>query len=200
VEDTGPIPQAHPERVASGPTPDAEPVPPPEPWMLRALHEIGENDLLNPERFGYVRDVDHVAGFQPHRFTKLPELEGRKQLRWLLVRLELIGLLKYDRPKAYVTENLPRLDELGEAATRDVDDFEQAALTRLQTDQDVVIDESPTEIRMVGSLRAGNDCLECHSVRRGELIGALTYRLIPHGTPPPAENAVASRSTSPQDE
>ena len=65
-----------------------------------------------------------MAGFESHRFTKLPG-SGQEPWRrnWRVARLELVGLLKYDRPKAYVTEHLPRLDELGEAATRDLDDF-----------------------------------------------------------------------------
>ncbi len=42
-----------------------------------------------------------------------------------------------------------------------------------------MIADSPDQIRMVGSLRASQNCLDCHSVRRGELLGALTYELIP---------------------
>ena len=41
------------------------------------------------------------------------------------------------------------------------------------------IDDAPNRIRMVGSLRAGKDCMECHSIRRGELLGAFSYELVP---------------------
>jgi hypothetical protein len=34
-------------------------------------------------------------------------------------------------------------------------------------------------IRMVGSVRAAKDCLDCHSVDRGHLLGAFTYELVP---------------------
>jgi hypothetical protein len=44
---------------------------------------------------------------------------------------------------------------------------------------DFVIDDNDDRIRMVGSLRAGKNCLECHSVRRGELLGAFSYELVP---------------------
>jgi hypothetical protein len=47
----------------------------------------------------------------------------------------------------------------------------------LQSDEDVVIDESVDHIRMVGSLRAAKSCLACHSVHRGDLLGAFTYEL-----------------------
>ena len=172
--------RASPIRAASAPPAgqSAERVFPPRP-ALADLHDAGLHDLLDPGRFGYVQDRKHVAGFEAHRFTQLPKPAADPDRRWELTPLELIGLLKYDRPKAYVSEFLPRLEELGEAATRDVDEFEAAALERLRTDEDLVVDEAPERIRMVGSLRAGKDCLECHSVQRGELIGALSYEIVP---------------------
>ena len=90
---------------------------PPGKLALSQLHESGLRDLFDPQRLGYVKGVDEVAGFQSHRYTRLPRSTDTPESKWVLVRLELIGLLKYDRPKAYVTENLPRLAELGEAAT-----------------------------------------------------------------------------------
>jgi hypothetical protein len=30
---------------------------------------------------------------------------------------------------------------------------------------------------MLGSLRAAKQCLDCHNVQRGELLGAFSYRL-----------------------
>ena len=147
--------------------------------LLESLHWHGRDDFLNADRVGYVRDRGHVAGFQSHRFTMMPATSDRSwQTAWRIARLELIGLLKYDKPKAYVSEFLPRLDELGDAATRDLNEFESAALVRLRTQEDIVIDETPSRIRMLGSLRAGNTCIECHDVRRGELLGALSYEFV----------------------
>jgi len=42
-----------------------------------------------------------------------------------------------------------------------------------------MIDDSADRIRMVGSLRAAKNCLDCHSVQRGELLGAQTYEIVP---------------------
>jgi hypothetical protein len=163
-------------------------------WSLEALHRSGAEDLLDPDRIGYVTDVNHVAGFESHRFTRLPGSSQEPwRKNWAVTRLELIGLLKYDRPKAYVTEHLPRLDELGEAATRDLDDFESAALPRLRTYEDLVIDEQPRRIRLLGSLRAGVDCLQCHDVQRGELLGCLSYELLPVETPVATAQAAAEQ-------
>jgi hypothetical protein len=147
--------------------------------VLKSLHNEGLNDFLSADRMGYVKDLDHVAGFESHRFTRLPREMTDPSLRWAVVRMELIGLMKYDEPRAYVSEFLPRLDELGKAATREIDDFEQAALERLQTEEDLVIDEAPGRVRMLGSLRAGRQCLDCHSVERGQLLGALSYEIAP---------------------
>jgi hypothetical protein len=136
-----------------------------------------------------------VAGFQPHAFSEAPSLSaepgpcgGRKPLPWTLVRLELVGLLRHDTPVAYASENLPRMDELDEVPTRPLDPFERASLDALRADRDVVIEQHGGHILMLGSLRAGKDCLECHSVPRGTLLGALSYKLVPRAAaPPPAE-------------
>jgi hypothetical protein len=65
----------------------------------------------------YVRDRDHVAGFRPHQFRRLPDAPKR----WQVERLELISLLKHDRPVAYFSNNLPKMDELRDAPTRPLD-------------------------------------------------------------------------------
>lgn len=149
---------------------------------LLAFHESGAADFVNPDRIGYVQDRDHVAGFQSHRFTTIPEvgtLYSQPQSPWKVARLELVSLLKHEMPVAYVSKHLPQMDELRDAPTRPLEDFERRSLDRLALDEDVVLDETPDRIRMVGSLRAANECLKCHSVQRGELLGALTYELVP---------------------
>jgi hypothetical protein len=45
----------------------------------------------------------------------------------------------------------------------------------LRTAEDIVIDDSANPLRMLGSLRAADPCRDCHSVARGELLGAFTY-------------------------
>ncbi len=149
---------------------------------LQSMHDAGQADFLDAERFGFVKDRGHVAGFQPHQFGQVPALgrgNGPPPELWSVARLELISLLKHKTPVAYVSQNLPRMDELSAARTRHLDEFERQALEQLRSDEDVVVEETPDRIRMVGSLRAASNCLDCHSVRRGELLGALTYELAP---------------------
>jgi hypothetical protein len=147
---------------------------------LRDYHRKGAADFLDPERFGYVQDRRHVAGFEPHAFQEMPALRGpdAKDGDWTLEHLDLISLLKPTGPQAYVSANLPKLDELKTADTRLLHDFETRALAQLRTDDDVVIEEVEGSMRMVGALRAGTHCIQCHSVNRGELIGALSYEFL----------------------
>lgn len=155
--------------VATGPGRDA----------VEALHTAGVDDFLRPDRLGYVKNRDHVVGFQSHQFQAMPELPkpSRAETEWQVVRLELLGLLKGPTPHVYVSEHLPRMDELKDAATRPLNDFEGRSLPKLRTDEDIVVEESPNLVRMLGSLRAGKTCVLCHSVERGELLGAFSYEL-----------------------
>ena len=79
----------------------------------------------------------------------------------------------------YVLDHLPRMDQLSSdnAPTRPLDAFEIAALEQLRTKEDVVVEHKGDQYRMLGSLRAAKQCLDCHSVQRGELLGAFSYVL-----------------------
>jgi hypothetical protein len=156
-------------------------VPAPTPGELLSMHDSGFADFLNPGMTGYVIDRNHVAGFSSHRFSKIPDLGNPMKQRssWKIARLELVSLLKHEVPVAYVSSNLPQMDELRDAPTRPLDEFERQSIDRLRFDEDVMIDDTADRIRMIGSLRAAKDCLKCHSVQRGELLGALTYELVP---------------------
>jgi hypothetical protein len=137
----------------------------------------GDNTIafLRPWAFGVGHDRAHVFDFKPHGF-----LEGaRAPARWHVARLDLIGLLKYDQPRAYVSDHLPTMEELREAETRSLDGFEARAVSALLRGEDVVVQEAGDRTSMLGSIRAVKQCVRCHQVKRGELLGALSYKLIP---------------------
>lgn len=162
-------------------------------YALRQTHERGAADFLNSERFGYVQDREHVAGFVAHGFDDVPRIAAASngdRAEWKIERLELVSLLKPTGPYVYVSEKLPRADALQRADTRELDDFESRALRQLRTDDDVVIEEVDEKLRMIGALRAGTHCIQCHSVQRGELIGAFTYELERKAKPPVRQTAV----------
>ncbi len=75
---------------------------------LRSLHEESVLDFANPVGFGFIKDRQHVAGFQEHRIGQLPAPPER----WKLQTLDLVGLVVHKEPTAYLSEHLPRMDEL----------------------------------------------------------------------------------------
>lgn len=144
------------------------------------LHKVSQFDFFDPDSFGVVLEpVEKVVGFVEHAFHYSP-LRGMEQSeQWTIDQLELVSLLKFDQPRVYILDHLPRMDQLadGDVPTRPLDAFESGALKQLWTQKDVVVSSQDNNYRMLGSLRAANRCLECHNVGRGALLGAFTYAL-----------------------
>jgi hypothetical protein len=153
---------------------------------LARLHRLARYDFLTAERIGYVRSREEVAGFEAHGFSMLAEqlaqMNGNAAAvpigAWELTRLELVSLLRHDAPRVYIAEALPLMDELGDVPHRALDEFEADALPSLRYQQDVVVDQRPERIAMLGAIRAGSDCLQCHEGARGDLLGAFSYELV----------------------
>ena len=61
--------------------------------------------------------------------------------------------------------------------TRPLVPFEKKALTALKAGDDLVTESSGDRIRMMGSLRAAKQCLQCHDAKRGDLLGAFSWDL-----------------------
>ena len=139
------------------------------------MHQENVVDFVNPEGYGYRNRQGLVAGFEAHRFSRSPSLGDAHVLR--LGRVELVSLLKNSRPRVYVSEHLPRMEDLRDAPTRDLTAFERDALARLRQGEDLVTRRDGTGHWALGSLRAMKQCLDCHQVRRGDLLGAFTYEL-----------------------
>ena len=140
---------------------------------LYSLHEASFMDFVNPLGFGFSKDRQHVAGFQAHQFSQMQSAPPN----WTLQRIDLIGLVVHKEPIVYVSDFLPRMDELRAAPTRAVDDFEAAGLTALERGQELFVCDQGSERRMLGAIRAVRQCLACHEGERGDLLGAFAYRL-----------------------
>jgi hypothetical protein len=128
-------------------------------------------DFVNPEGFGFFKDRQHVAGFQEHQFSKLPEAPAF----WRLRTLDLIGLVTHDEPVVYVSEHLPRMDELRQAPTRPPDGFEARGLESLRRGEDLYVRQAGQELRVLGAIRSVRQCVSCHGGARGDLLGAFSY-------------------------
>ncbi|MEX2141427.1 MAG: hypothetical protein WD894_19330 [Pirellulales bacterium] len=158
--------------------------------MLRVFHLGGSSGFLSVSGWGVVKDKEHVAGFGGHAFSYLPTLvepraskEDRRPAEpdpkhpWQVTRLELVSLLKHDKPVVYVSDHLPRMTELNQTRIRELSDFERKALQTLQSGDELAAEATLNRIHMLGAVRATRQCLDCHTAERGGLLGAFSYEL-----------------------
>ncbi|MBA4106577.1 MAG: hypothetical protein C0485_12535 [Pirellula sp.] len=144
------------------------------------VHDASRIDFLDPEGYGNIlAPRTKVVRFVPHAFHHHPLARSKERPKWSIDRIELVSLLKFDGPRVYVLDHLPRMDQLSSntAPTRELNEFEASALEKLRLQEDLVVQSEGAEYQMLGSLRAAKQCLDCHNVQRGELLGAFSYRL-----------------------
>jgi hypothetical protein len=140
---------------------------------LLNLHEARILDFVNVPGFGHVKNRRRVAGFIPHGFGR----ERDVKTKWEAVRIELIGLLLHSEPVVYLSSRLPAMSEVRGARTRPLDPFEASALAEIRKGTDLVPGGPEAEPRLVGAIRSARQCVECHGGKRGDLLGAFSYRL-----------------------
>ncbi len=135
-------------------------------------------NFASADMYGLVIEKRQVRGFLSHAFRKAPDELNlpEEEIRWKLAQLQLVSLLRHQPSAAYISENLPAMDELQAAPTRPLDEFEAQAIARIRNGEEVVVETNRNDKRMVGSIRAAKHCMECHQVARGDLLGAFTYR------------------------
>ena len=94
-----------------------------------------------------------------------------------IVRVELVSLLTRYEPSVYILDEKPTAQLARQAKRRPLDQFERLSLDAVRRGDNLVwTREAPT--RMFGAIRAGADCLDCHtSAKVGDLLGAFTYYL-----------------------
>jgi hypothetical protein len=167
------IPQPEPRLSSSAFLDDVE-------WTLRLadkslteLHRSGALDFVNPVGFGFVKDRRKVAGFQSHQLSRVP---GPAK-PWVVRNIDLVGLVVNPKPVVYVSEHLPRMDELRKAPVRLLDSFESAGLEKLRRGEELVFGTNADRGRMLGAIRSVKQCVQCHDGERGDLLGAFSYRL-----------------------
>jgi len=166
--------------------------------LVQRFHLATTQGFADATSTGYVRNVDEVAGFQPHqirhsiqsvsnlRMTDSEELEKdypgtvRADVAWKTNRIQLVSLLLHEKPAVYETENLPNMEELSGANVpiRRLNAFEEDGLPRLNAGENHVSIATHNRIIMLGAIRASTSCLECHSVKEDELLGAFSYEFL----------------------
>lgn len=106
-----------------------------------------------------VKDMELIAWFETeedHVYVSMDLLRGR--VAPIPTRQELIELHKQKRMRA-------------------LDPFQKEALKRLRRGEELLL--ASDRSRMVGGLVATGDCIYCHKVPAGTLIGAMSYKLHP---------------------
>jgi len=149
---------------------------------FQSLHQSAVRNFVDPERLGYIRSRSEISGFESHGLSSLDTSGAEKSAaspNWQVTRLELVSLLRHREPRVYVAKSMPDMDKLADVPTRPLNSFEEKSLPQLLAQTDVVTDQKPDHIQMLGSLRAGKTCLECHTGNRGKLLGAFSYELRP---------------------
>jgi hypothetical protein len=136
-------------------------------------------DFVHPQTYGVELEPDQRIGFIPHAFHFQPGniLHGDDQ--WKLNQLQLISLDRFEDPVAYVLDHLPRMDQLADIAveTRPLNNFESKAMKVLSKEGYELHSEIiENELFAVGAILAVESCLQCHSVDRGTVLGAFSYR------------------------
>jgi len=139
-------------------------------------HNMALRDFLSPRRFGYVKDLEHVAGFESHGFRGWINYDP-ESLRLKVQHVELVGILRFEKPLVYLTQGLPSMEQVRQGKTRSLDYFEQVALPALCEGEDLYIVSKDDTIRMLGAIRATKTCQQCHDARIGDLLGAFSYTL-----------------------
>lgn len=153
-------------------------------------------DFSNSGGFGYFVDQDHVVGFQSHGFrdAEWSRLNSGLDQPARLVQFQLVSLLRHDVPRVYESDTLPKMDHLGEAATRPLSSFERQALQQIRGGEDLVSASTKRSLYLMGSLRAAETCAQCHGVTRGTLLGAFSYEweIEPAAAEPKSDENVAA--------
>jgi hypothetical protein len=102
--------------------------------------------------------------------------DPRKAKIWEVKSIDLVGLLMHEEPVVYVSDKL-EMTKLKQVPTRSLDFFESAGLEKLQKGEDLFARSQKETIRLLGAVRAQKQCLSCHDVAEGRLLGAFSYTL-----------------------
>ena len=135
-------------------------------------------DFVLPSTLGVEIQGGRI-GFVPHGFHwPASVVAGDGGSKLVLERLELVSLLKYEEPRVYLLDHLPRMDQLSgeDIQTRSLDEFEVSSLAELRGGKHLVSENRLGKVRVLGAIPTIDSCRECHATQTGDLLGAFSYR------------------------
>lgn len=89
-----------------------------------------------------------------------------------------IQLVSADSQRVFLFNEMPTHESVrtSNPPSRELNAIEAKSFATLVAGEDVVISNSDTETRMLGSLRNEQQCAVCHEKEQSSLLGALSYR------------------------
>lgn len=183
------------------------------PTILMALHKDTVKAFVDGPGFGFDRMWTPRHTIRPSADILYTFLMGGQ--RWHISDLRLIGVINhgdkpvvYENPTTVADKTLAKrsmpvkpVGDESPLSTHAPDEFEATALADFRTGKSLSVKIGANEIRVVGALRATNNCISCHTESKttvndqkdittkapkaGDLFGAFTYRI--ERIPEPAE-------------
>lgn len=144
---------------------------------LAKLHAGRVHSFATTEGFG----ISRIG--TPRRLPFVARNDSSSTVAYVIRSQELIGIAFHTEPAAYaasfITQTMKQVEaaKAGTLKERKLDKFETEALAKLRGGRDLVADEQPEKLRVVGAIRAGSDCMGCHNCKERELLGAFSYTL-----------------------
>ncbi len=146
---------------------------------LRGFHFQRLHDFLYPGFFGWADANGKRLGFVPHAFHVSTDGFSNAALAEKLKRMELVSMFRYDQPRVYVLDHMPRMDQLSQnnARTRDLNAFETRAMAQLKSNQVLFSErQSDGKTLALGAIVTVQSCTDCHTTQVGEILGAFSYQ------------------------
>jgi len=140
-------------------------------------HAFAYYDFANPSTLGLVTDDwKFYVGFKPHRIFNAPVSVQLSQ-QYVLEKLELVSILLHETPVVYETNDLPNMETItaGVIPFRELNQFESRSLEKIRDGRSIVFENQGETFRMLGALRAIDQCTDCHQVDTSQLLGAFSY-------------------------
>lgn len=109
--------------------------------------------------------------------------------RWYVIGFELIGIAKHNPPRVFsndmdIFHQTNKARPPSQRRSRAITAWEKQALRDLDQGQRLIVEKKGRDLRVVGPIRAGVECLGCHKDKRtGDMLGAFVYSLVEEPLP-----------------
>jgi len=154
-------------------------------WSSAVGREGLPRELLRMHDSGVLSFIDS-EGFGEMRLPPTNEMLHRKPVgtKLFVLNIELVGIARHNPPKVFSTTSIFHVPNkkhpLRRGTGRSMTAWERQAVRDLDAGQRLVIRKEGEDMRVMGPIHAGDECLGCHKDKRaGDMLGALVYELVP---------------------